>query len=622
MSNTSPKSVALPEVKAFNPISEAPNLSSPQIVEVQPPVNLAPAAEVQSILTPSSVEPLPVIKRGGYTLTVPGAEDMQAPYVESVVSSQGRVASGPLVDHVDGGSHSEANNFKKSAVGLSLVAGVLMLSASVYMVGFGGQSAKQNQVAASDSAAERVESPQTVAGNSLVDHFQGRAPVEAIEGLKPRRVQIETFRLSKPLADKVDVATTGSIRKIPLGSTTRGVGNSDPLSSIVTPRARPETSASLKTSHLSGGSIGKKLQALRDGSRTNPLTIVHIGDSHVSSDSLSRGIRDGLQSTYGDAGRGAVIPANAYRYAHADGVRMVTSGSWSSANSLKVKSGPYGLSGVRVASSSPTATMTLSTKGNAFDWAEVTVLTGPSQGSVKLFAGGQTKTFNAKAANVSSKVVRIEAKGKEVVVSPAGGKTTVLNWATGRESVGVRYVNFGITSATAYLQNRWDPKLVANDMRHLKPDLIVWGYGTNEGFNGNLNMNSYRNQVQKIYTNLSAAAPQADWLFIGPASGLARTGKATGYCGGYRIPAKLGAVRTALKDFANANGRHFWDWSEAMGGACGIDQWAKVSPRLAAGDRIHLTPKGYRKSAESFVNYINRLVEQPQVVAAVDAPAL
>lgn len=622
MSNTSPKSVALPEVKAFSPISEAPSLSSPQIVEVKSPVSLAPAAEVQSILTQSSVEPSPVIKRGGYILAVPGAEDMQAPYVESVVSSQGRVAAGPLVDHIDGGSHSESKKFKKSAVGLSLVAAVLMLSASVYMIGFGGQNAKHNQVASSDSTTGRVGSAQTVAGNSLVDHFQGRAPVEAIEGLKPRRVKIETFRISKPLVDNVDVATTGSIRKISLGSPTRGAGNTDPLSVIVTPRAKPELPVSLNTSHLSGGTIGKKLQALRDGSRTTPLTIVHIGDSHVSSDSLSRGIRDGLQSTYGDAGRGAVIPANAYRYAHADGVRMVTSGSWSSVNSLKVKSGPYGLSGVRVASSSPTATMTLSTKGTAFDWAEVTVLTGPAQGSVKLFAGGQTKTFNAKAATASSKVVRIEAKGKEVVVSPAGGKTTVLNWATGRESAGVRYVNFGITSATAYLQNRWDPKLVANDMRHLKPDLIVWGYGTNEGFNGNLNMNSYRNQVQKVYTNLSAAAPQADWLFIGPASGLARTGKAAGYCGGYRIPAKLGAVRTTLKDFANANGRHFWDWSEAMGGACGIDQWAKVSPRLAAGDRIHLTPKGYRKSAESFVNYINTLVEQPQVVAAVSTPAL
>lgn len=599
MSNSSSKAALLPEVETFSPLNKASAPASPQNINVEASVQLKTAPEVPTIVSkpiaePPIAKPIPVINRGGFILAVPGAENLEAPFIESVVSSHGRVASGPLVQAVGSETRQNEKRFKAPVIGLSIAAGILMLSASVYFIGFYGSDNNQDQIASVAPA------PST----SLVDHFQGRVPVEPVEGLKPRRVKIETFRISQTQTGSVKVASTGSVR------------NDNVTPFIAMPRPKPEVPLRLKSSSLSDGSIVKQLQALRDGSRTTPVTIVHIGDSHISSDAFSQGIRDGLQATYGDAGRGAVIPANAYKYARADGVRMTTVGNWSSANSLKVQTGPYGLSGVRVASSSKSAKMTLSTTGTAFDWAEVTVLTGPEQGSVMLSAGGKSKIFNANASLAGSEVVRLDARGNDINVSPAGGgTTTVLNWATGRETAGVRYVNFGISSATAYLQKRWDPKLVANDMRHLNPDLVVWGYGTNEGFNGNLNLASYRNQVQNIYTTLSAAAPQADWLFIGPASGLARQGKAAGYCNGYRIPAKLGAVRTTLKDFAEANGRHFWDWSEAMGGPCAVDQWAKASPKLAAGDRVHLTAKGYRKSADALVAYINGLVEKPQLVA-------
>ena len=40
-----------------------------------------------------------------------------------------------------------------------------------------------------------------------------------------------------------------------------------------------------------------------------------------------------------------------------------------------------------------------------------------------------------------------------------------------------------------------------------------------------------------------------------------------------------------------------WDWQRYMGGPGAMFQWARETPPLAAGDLIHLTPAGYRRTA-------------------------
>ena len=241
------------------------------------------------------------------------------------------------------------------------------------------------------------------------------------------------------------------------------------------------------------------LASLEAGVRTEPVTIVHLGDSHIASDSLTRGIRRRLQARFGDAGRGMMVPAGAYKYAVADGVTFKRVGHWSAYNSFRRKGGPYALSGVRLVTSSRGAKLLLTSQGDPFDWGEVTVVTGPKQGIVRLSAGSETVEFNARAATRGSKVVRVTARaGKLTVTAGGGGATTVLSWSIGRDTPGIRYVNFGLAGATANVTRRWSRELVANDIAHLKPDLIVWGYGTNEGFNDGLDLETYGETVRSF----------------------------------------------------------------------------------------------------------------------------
>ena len=348
-----------------------------------------------------------------------------------------------------------------------------------------------------------------------------------------------------------------------------------------------------------------KLAALKAGTRTKPVTILHIGDSHVASDSFSQGIRRALQAQYGDAGRGAVIPAGAFKYGFTDQVSQVRKGHWKADTALKNRKGSFGIAGVNVASASTSASLNLKSKTGSFDAATVTVATGPRQGAFTLKVGNVSKKFNARAAKVGSKTFRLEAKGEAVQLNPAGGGTTrVFHWSTEKNTAGIRYVSFGLIGATVDITKRFNMKLVAGDMRSLDPDLIVYGYGTNEGFNDNLNLKSYRKYAAKFLDTLERAAPNADTVIIGAADGLRRRSRNAKSCGGgWYLPPKLGPLRVTMKQLANERNAGYWDWSAAMGGKCSANRWAAKG--LAARDRVHLKAKGYSKSAIAFAAWLS-----------------
>ena len=381
------------------------------------------------------------------------------------------------------------------------------------------------------------------------------------------------------------------------------------------------------------------LAAIEAGVRTKPLTILHLGDSHIASDSLSRGIRKRLQDQFGSAGRGMMVPAGAYKYALADGVSFKRSGAWRAYNSLRHKSGPYALSGVRMVSRARGSKLHLTAKDERFDWGEVTVATGPDQGVVRLLAGAETVEFNARARTRGSKVVRIDAKARALTVVAGGrGATTVLSWSIGRNRPGIRYVNLGIAGATASITRRWSENLVANDVAHLKPDLIVWGYGTNEGFNDGLDLASYETLVKSFIAQLRAQAPEAELLLIGPADSArlsrrarhlrnsgcraltaaeaAQYARASRTLRRWHEPPNLAAVRGFLKRFAGQENAGYWDWAQAMGGTCSIDRWAKSRPKLAARDRVHLTQRGYDRSAALLTKHLMQGFSQSRLLAA------
>ncbi len=376
-------------------------------------------------------------------------------------------------------------------------------------------------------------------------------------------------------------------------------------------------------------SFYRALAGLQSGLRQEPVTILHLGDSHIASDSFSGDLRALFQARFGDAGRGMMMPGFPFPYYKARGVSFSRKGKWSAANSLNKDVGAYGLSGVRLSASAKGARLALTSRKGAFEWAEVALLTQPKGGEVEVTFGGARRSISTASPENSIKRVRIERKGRELEVTTKDkGRVSILSWSVGQNRPGLRYINFGIPGATADTPRRWAKSLVADGLAHLKPSLIVLGYGTNEGFNDKLNPQAYEARVTALVSRLKKHAPQASILILGPPDGarfprFARAANkgaaAAAPCRAlgehelqryaklksarskqlalWHAPPKLAVVRERLSSVAETHGAHFWDWSQVMNGPCGIHAWSKAEPPLAASDHVHLRSAGAKRSA-------------------------
>lgn len=395
-----------------------------------------------------------------------------------------------------------------------------------------------------------------------------------------------------------------------------------------TPSRKQAQNPGISGSHAPLAGFYRALGDLKTGLRSEPVTVLHLGDSHIAADRLSGDLRNLFQARFGDAGRGTMMPGYPFPYYKARGVSFAKSGHWKAANSFKGDPGPYGLSGVRLTAQKKDASLSLDISDGAAEWAEATFAKHPDGGDVTVSFGGAKRTLSTRGASGETAHVRIESKGRKLVLTTLGNDpVSVLSWTVGQNRPGLRYVNFGIPGATADTPRRWNKALVTEGLSRIKPDLIVLGYGTNEGFNDALDVAGYKTRVTQLLGQLRDGAPHASVLVMGPPDSarlprFARkaakktppgcvslsVGDIENYTqlksakssklAQWHAPPSLDRVRGVLKTVAADANAYFWDWSKVMGGPCGIHEWANAEPPLAASDHVHLRVRGAKRSAQ------------------------
>jgi lysophospholipase L1-like esterase len=370
------------------------------------------------------------------------------------------------------------------------------------------------------------------------------------------------------------------------------------------------------------GAIYEALLKLESASGTEPVTILHLGDSHIASDRITGEVRRLLQARFGDGGRGLMMPGFPFPYYKAPGFNFEKTGKWTAANSL-TEDGVYGITGVSLTGSGAEASLTLSSTSAPFTEPEVSLLAAPGGGHAVISATDRSEEVATGADARAVLRVKLPVKTALVEVKLKGdGPVTVLGFATGSGVAGVRYVNLGIPSASALTTRRFDRALAASDIFHLAPKLVVLGYGTNEGFIDGLDLDAYEKDYVHLLQLVKAAAPDAALLILGPLDGTRLPGfvkgearaqapcrplgaeeqanyeallaKGDASLGRWHEPPKLEAVRSLLQRLAGRYHATYWDLSAVMGGPCSIDRWAKAEPRLALPDHVHLSDEGSR----------------------------
>lgn len=369
------------------------------------------------------------------------------------------------------------------------------------------------------------------------------------------------------------------------------------------------------------GSFFQALAATRS-STGGTVTIVHLGDSHIAADRFSGDLREAFQRRFGNAGRGMVMPGLYL----ARGVKFERGGRWQAALSTEGAVGPFGLTGATLSADNRNAWLRLTATGQPFSWAEITLQNGPGAGGALIGVNGELWSFPPGRGQRGSRTVRIKKSGQEILIKPRGdGRVIVHSIRIGAPGPGVRYVNFGLSGATAATPLSWDGPQLSADMRRLAPHLIILGYGTEEAFDDRLDLMDYEKKVTATLARLRQAAPKASVLVIGPPDVARRpafaasAGPSGDVCRAigkkerriyarllrkrdrrvahWHPPLRLDGVRAVLRRVAAANHAYFWDWSKLMGGTCGIHAWVHASPPLAANNHIHLTAEGSKRSA-------------------------
>lgn len=363
------------------------------------------------------------------------------------------------------------------------------------------------------------------------------------------------------------------------------------------------------------------LGALESGRVESTVTILHLGDSHIAADRFSGDMREQFQSRFGNGGRGMLMPGMYL----SRGVKFDQAGNWQAGLSTGNVPGPYGITGVKVSAKSREDWLRLTSAGQAFGWAELTFQTGPGEGTAIIALDGEAKQAPLDGQSQSWKTIRLERQARELVVRPRGdGPITLHSIFIGHDKPGVRYINLGLPGATAVTPLAWHTGQLAHDLQRIAANLIIVGYGTEESMDDGLDPRDYENRVTAMLGLLRRAAPQASILVIGPPDvarlpKFAGVGRASDVCralspqeranyaqriraGDQRLarwhpPLRLDDVRTALRRAAAVNNAYFWDWSKLMGGTCGVHAWVHSDPPLAAGDHVHLTEEGSKRSA-------------------------
>lgn len=349
--------------------------------------------------------------------------------------------------------------------------------------------------------------------------------------------------------------------------------------------------------------LWENLRQLEQGTRTQPLRIIQLGDSHTAGDYFTGQLRQRLQRQFGNAGIGWLTPGYVTNQ-RSHQVLLRSLGKWTLSDSkIPRHTGVFPLGGL-INTSAGNSILEIKTKEDvpAGQW-QVSIWQESRQTLWSLaLAGGKVSKLPGQGDahtpwQLSSQTIDAGKLDRMRLLAPAGGKLGGL--VLDRQAPGVTLDALGINGAVANVINRWDEASLRRQLHWRDPQLIILAYGTNEAFGKDLLPNTYEEELRQAIRKLRAAAPNAAILLIGAPS--SAKSKAPHINGGCRLPLppSLLKVQNSQRRVARQEKTLYWDWGAMMGGNCGAQVWLKQKIPLMRPDLVHMSPEGYAASADA-----------------------
>ncbi len=345
-----------------------------------------------------------------------------------------------------------------------------------------------------------------------------------------------------------------------------------------------------------GGALApflERVAALLRGERREPVRLLVYGDSNITADWVTGGLRRALQGRLGDAGHGFVALGQPWPgYVHMDVRHRTAPPGWAvhAVSTRPARDHRYGFAGIEAQSTGPGARAWIETAGakapvgRSVDRVEVHFLRGPGLGSFEVRVDGKpTATVATGQDTFAAGVARLDLEdGPHRLTFEARTRQPVrLFGASLERSVpGIVVDSAGIAASVTATLLRQDAEVMRDTLRRRSPDLIVLAHGTFDVAPWNT-AEQHDQALGSLLQRLREALPGVALLVLSPVD--------------YRGPIDDSRASPALasrekRALARKHGAAFWDLRAAMGGDRSIRNFR--THRMADPDQIHLNQKG------------------------------
>jgi len=345
------------------------------------------------------------------------------------------------------------------------------------------------------------------------------------------------------------------------------------------------------------------------------VRILQIGDSHTAADFFTGEARRILQARFGNGGPGYVEAGRPHKGILNSAVKVSASDGWSY-SSLQKSDDPqsFGISGFNATAERDGETLTFVSETPISVYpVEIDVTVGPGQGAIEVRIDDNEPVRHSLAAARRERTVFWVPAGPKRTFSRLEIKTvgdapvTVSGVGIFGRKRGVALSKIGFPGATVEVLDRMDAEVFSREMKRLRPDIVVLAFGTNEGFNDDLDLDAYAARFGSVLQKVRKALPDAKIVLIAPPYAERVKGEKASACG-YPTPLNLVRVRALILGIAKRLELAVWDWASVMPAKCSVSQWVAADPKLMADDRVHLTRAGYELSARSFAKFLEPMI--------------
>jgi len=333
------------------------------------------------------------------------------------------------------------------------------------------------------------------------------------------------------------------------------------------------------------------LEALRDGRRTQPVRVEHLGDSLIASDHITDVVRNRLQERHGSGGKGFVYIDRPTRSGR--GVRAgQASPGWEFIRVID-RAPPKDrlpMSGVAFTAGGAAGPQDVRFAIEDARTAEISFLAQPGGGTVQVLADGkslqkvQTRWTPAEVA-----IARIKLPtGAKTLTLKSRGKVELHGVSLENGNPGVVYDTIGLPGAYAGVFLRTHRPYFRAQIRQRKPSLVVLMFGGNEAFRLSRDWTKpeeIRQEAEALVKLVRESVPDAACLVWSPIDAAVRT------MGGDLVPRRGSRmVADIFRDVAKEGGCAYWDALSAMGDEGSAIRW--LSAGLLNEDLIHPRARG------------------------------